>query len=118
MRRSAKLCRRLSLPFSLIPFPITCPAVKTREMSCSRCHRMFQRDREHHPGGRVLIVTHNTLIRVALCHLLGVPLSKYRTVFPSIDNGALSEIELQNRSSLSLEVQLAAGPTGGRAHRA
>ena len=49
-----------------------------------------------HSRGRVLVVTHNTLIRVALCQLLGVPLSKYRTVFPTIANGALSEIGLQD----------------------
>ncbi len=47
-----------------------------------------------HGQGRVLVVTHNTLIRVALCEFLGVPLSKYRTVFPSMDNAALSEIRL------------------------
>jgi broad specificity phosphatase PhoE len=45
-----------------------------------------------HPRGRVLVVTHNTLIRVALCQLLGVPLSQYRIVFPTIANAALSEI--------------------------
>ncbi len=45
-----------------------------------------------HQRGRVLVVTHNTLIRVALCHLLGVPLSQYRTVFRTIANAALSEI--------------------------
>jgi broad specificity phosphatase PhoE len=49
-----------------------------------------------HPRGRVLVVTHNTLIRVALCQLLGVPLSKYRTVFATIVNGALTEIHLQD----------------------
>ena len=62
-----------------------------------------------HPRGRVLVVTHNTLIRVALCQLLGVPLSKYRTVFPTIANGALSEIGLQDGLFLSLAVQLTAG---------
>ena len=41
-------------------------------------------------------MTHNTVIRVALCQLLGVPLSRYRTVFPTIANGALSEIGLQD----------------------
>jgi len=45
-----------------------------------------------HPRGRVLVVTHNTLIRVALCQLLGMPLSRYRNVFPTIANAALSEI--------------------------
>ena len=49
-----------------------------------------------HPRGRVLVVTHNTLVRVALCQLLGVPLSKYRTAFATIANGALTEILLQD----------------------
>jgi broad specificity phosphatase PhoE len=66
-----------------------------------------------HPRGRVLVVTHNTLIRVALCQLLGVPLSKYRTVFATIANGALSEIRLQDghfallRFNAPLETDLA-----------
>ena len=65
-----------------------------------------------HPRGRVLVVTHNTLIRVALCQLLGVPLSKYRTVFATIANGALSEIRLQDghvallRFNVPLEINL------------
>jgi broad specificity phosphatase PhoE len=49
-----------------------------------------------HPGGRVLVVTHNTLIRVALCQLLSIPLLNYRTAFPAIANAALSEIRLRN----------------------
>lgn len=49
-----------------------------------------------HPHGRVLVVTHNTLIRVALCQLLGVPLSKYRAAFSTVANGALSEIRVQD----------------------
>jgi len=49
-----------------------------------------------YPRGRVLVVMHNTLIRVALCQLLGVTLSKYRIAFPTIANGALSEVCLQD----------------------
>ena len=69
-----------------------------------------------HPRGRVLVVTHNTLIRVALCQLLGVPLSKYRTVFPTIANGALSEIGLQNGHVSLLKFNLPLGSNlAGRA---
>ncbi len=54
-----------------------------------------------HPGGRVLVVMHTTLIRLALCRLLGIPLSLYRSVFPFIRNGALTEIRLDgDRMSL------------------
>ena len=49
-----------------------------------------------YPRGCVLVVAHNTLIRVVLCQLLGVPLSKYRSAFPAIGNGALSEIRLRD----------------------
>lgn len=61
-----------------------------------RAIECFKEIETMHPRGRVLVVTHNTLIRVALCQLLGVPLSKYRTGFATIANGALSEIRLQN----------------------
>ena len=61
-----------------------------------RAIECFREVETMHPRGRVLVVTHNTLIRVAVCQLLGLPLSKYRAVFPTIANGALSEIGLQN----------------------
>ena len=61
-----------------------------------RAIECFEEIEKQHPRGRVLVVTHNTLIRVALCQLLGLPLSRYRTVFPTIGNGALSEIRLQD----------------------
>jgi probable phosphoglycerate mutase len=48
-----------------------------------------------YPAGRVLVVAHTTLFRLALCRLLGIPLRLYRTVFPFIRNGALTEIRLE-----------------------
>jgi probable phosphoglycerate mutase len=50
---------------------------------------------------RVLVVTHGSLLRLALCRLLGIPLSAYRTVYPLILNGAITEISL-NADSASL----------------
>ncbi|MYT34301.1 histidine phosphatase family protein [Streptomyces sp. MspMP-M5] len=49
-----------------------------------------------HPHGRILIVAHSTLIRVLLCHLLGIPLAEYRRTFPELHNGALTEIRIEN----------------------
>lgn len=46
------------------------------------------------PGERTLVVAHNTLIRLVLCRLLGIPLSTYRTVFAHLLNGARTEIAL------------------------
>ncbi|MEU9116757.1 histidine phosphatase family protein [Streptomyces sp. NPDC048483] len=46
------------------------------------------------PDGRILVVAHSTLLRLLLCHLLGIPLTDYRRVFPLLHNGALTEIRL------------------------
>jgi probable phosphoglycerate mutase len=43
-------------------------------------------------GGTVLVVAHSTLLRLALCELLCVPVARYRDVFPRLDNGALTRI--------------------------
>lgn len=45
-----------------------------------------------HPGATVLVVAHNTLIRLALCQLLGIDVRTYRQVFPGLDNGTLTEL--------------------------
>ncbi|SFB08187.1 probable phosphoglycerate mutase [Amycolatopsis marina] len=42
----------------------------------------------------VLVVAHNTLLRLTLCRMLGIPLSTYRTVFPQLGNCALTEIDI------------------------
>jgi broad specificity phosphatase PhoE len=64
--------------------------VVRRAMEC------FNEIRMAFPRGRVLVVTHNTVIRLALCQWLGVPLSKYRSAFPVMANGALSEIRMRD----------------------
>ena len=48
-----------------------------------------------HPEGRVLVVAHSTVIRLALCSLIGVALREYRQLFPSLSNCALTEIRLR-----------------------
>ncbi len=64
-----------------------------RAMAC------FEEMEGKHPGGRVLVVSHSTLIRLALCELIGVPLSTYRSVFPSIRSTALTEIHLEGEKA-------------------
>jgi probable phosphoglycerate mutase len=45
-----------------------------------------------HIGQKVLVVAHNTLIRLALCSLMGIPLKDYRRRFPRVLNVAISEV--------------------------
>ncbi len=71
-----------------------------------------------HPEGIVLVVAHNTLLRLALCALLELPLSRYRTVFPRLDNAAISEIRIGDEGSgpaslLSLNSRLNTIPEPG-----
>ncbi|MFG2058457.1 histidine phosphatase family protein [Micromonospora sp. NPDC048930] len=47
------------------------------------------------PAGRVLVVAHGTVIRLALCQLMGLRLGRYRQVFPVVDNCAGTEIRLR-----------------------
>lgn len=71
-----------------------------RAISC------FQEIELEHPGGRVLVVSHSTLIRLALCELIGVPLSTYRSVFPSIVSAGLTEIQLEGEKAALLRFNL------------
>ncbi|MFI5757252.1 histidine phosphatase family protein [Streptomyces sp. NPDC051569] len=47
-----------------------------------------------HPGRRVLVVAHNTLFRLVLCRLLGIPGREYRRVFPGLRNCAITELRV------------------------
>ena len=55
-----------------------------------------------HSGQRVLVVAHNTLLRLSLCQLLGIDVSRYRTVFPHLDNGTLTQLRLASDGTASL----------------
>jgi 2,3-bisphosphoglycerate-dependent phosphoglycerate mutase len=45
-----------------------------------------------HAGRTVLVVTHNTLLRLGLCRVLGVGLGQYRRLLPRVVNAAVSEV--------------------------
>ncbi|MFJ9627848.1 histidine phosphatase family protein [Streptomyces sp. NPDC091280] len=47
-----------------------------------------------HSGGRVLVVAHNTLLRLVLCRGLSIPPGEYRRVFPRLRNAAVSELRV------------------------
>jgi probable phosphoglycerate mutase len=68
------------------------------------------------PGERVLVVAHNSLLRLVLCRLLGIPLGDYRRVFPKLRNAALTELRLdpdtRTAGLLSLNVPTTTGPAG------
>jgi probable phosphoglycerate mutase len=44
------------------------------------------------PGGRLLVVAHNTLIRLVTCAVLGIPLGDYRRRLPELDPAATTTL--------------------------
>lgn len=69
--------------------------------------------RQRHPEGKVLVVAHSTAIRLALCALLGMPLNRYRTVFPLLVNCALTEVVLDRDVAAILSLNVPVLPTTG-----
>ncbi|MFF5262725.1 histidine phosphatase family protein [Actinomadura viridis] len=76
-------------------FPCGEHPVKAAERGVGALRRIAHR----HEGKRVLVVTHNTLLRLMLCELLGIPHSRYRTVFPQVMNCALTEVRMSGDSA-------------------
>lgn len=60
-----------------------------------------------HPDGRVLVVAHSAVIRLALCRLLGIPLADYRRRFPLLRNCALTEVRLRDGGAALLRFNTA-----------
>jgi len=67
-----------------------------------------------HPGGHALAITHNTLLRLTLCELLGIPHSRYRTVFPQVGNCAVSQLRLTGQDAALITFNQS---LGGITHR-
>ncbi|MEU1850036.1 histidine phosphatase family protein [Streptomyces sp. NPDC019990] len=55
-----------------------------------------------HAGGRVLVVAHNTLLRLVLCTLMSIPVREYRRVLPRLRNAAISELRMSPDGSAAL----------------
>jgi probable phosphoglycerate mutase len=49
---------------------------------------------DRYRGRSVLVIAHNTLLRLALCRWLGIPLSRYRAVLPRLDNAAATRLRV------------------------
>lgn len=72
------------------------PLSRARETAAAPAAALVER----HRGGSVLVVAHNTGLRLALCAWLGLPLTHYRAVLPRLDNAAVTRLRVPaDRSS-------------------
>ncbi|WP_232662294.1 histidine phosphatase family protein [Pseudonocardia sp. TRM90224] len=69
---------------------------------------------ERHRGSSVLVVAHNTAFRLALCAWLGIPLARYRDVFPRLDNAAITRLRVADDTTRSPALLCLNVPTHSR----
>ncbi|WP_019065597.1 histidine phosphatase family protein [Streptomyces hokutonensis] len=76
--------------------PAACPfpGAEDPTAAATRGLAALRRIAAAHSGGRVLVVAHNTLLRLVLCRALSIPLGDYRRVFPRLRNAAVSELRV------------------------
>jgi probable phosphoglycerate mutase len=78
------------------------PGAEDPTAAAARGAAALRRIATAHPGGRVLVVAHNTLLRLVLCTLLSIPAGEYRRVFPRLRNAAISELRVNPDGSAAL----------------
>ncbi len=76
------------------------PGAEPPQLAAERGVAALRRLAHDHDGSDpILVVAHNTVLRLCLCRLLGIPLSSYRTAFPVIANAAVTEVVLDGETS-------------------
>jgi broad specificity phosphatase PhoE len=92
------------------------PGAESPAAAAQRASRALRAVAGRHQGGTVLVVAHNTVLRLALCALLGLPIARYRQLFPVLENAAITHLLIPadgeaSASLLSLNVRHPHHPT-------
>jgi probable phosphoglycerate mutase len=93
-RTLAELDPEVVARFRADPVAHPFPGAEPPAAAAQRCAAALRRVAARHSQDTVLVVAHNTLLRLGLCALLGLPVARYRQVFPRLDNVAVTEIAL------------------------
>ncbi|MFI0511743.1 putative phosphoglycerate mutase [Streptomyces canus] len=88
--------------FRADPVAYPFPGAEDPTAAAERGTEALRRIAAARPGERVLVVAHNTLLRLTLCALLSIPLGEYRRVFPRLRNAAITELRLDAHGSAAL----------------
>ncbi|HWC79309.1 MAG TPA: histidine phosphatase family protein [Pseudonocardiaceae bacterium] len=84
------------------------PGGENPAFAVARCIAVLSGLATEFTGGTVMVIAHSTLFRMALCELLGLPIGRYRAVFPALHNCALNTVRLDEHGAalLSLNVRV------------
>jgi probable phosphoglycerate mutase len=74
------------------------PGAEDPRAAAERGAAALRRIAAAHEGERVLVVAHNTLLRLILCRFLSIPLADYRRVLPQLRNAAVTELRMDPES--------------------
>ncbi len=97
--------------FQTDPVAHPLPGGEDPKRATSRALASLEEITRAYPQGRVLIVTHNSLIRLVLCQMLGIPPAEYRRSFPSMRNCHLNHVRVLPGQQAAL-LQLNTPPLG------
>jgi probable phosphoglycerate mutase len=75
-----------------VAFPV--PGAESPGAAAQRAVAALRDVAARHRDRSVLVVAHNTLLRLALCMWLGIPLARYRAVLPRLDNAAATRLRV------------------------
>ncbi len=82
--------------FELDPVRDHFPGGEDPAEAADRVHEVFQEIGRAHQGQKVLVVAHNTLIRLLTCRVLGLRLNDYRRLLPALGPAALVRFRWQD----------------------
>jgi probable phosphoglycerate mutase len=87
---------QIAKAFEIDPVGYHFPGGEDPEAAAQRVHEVFGEIGRRHEGQRVLVVAHNTLMRLLVCRVLGLPLRDYRRLLPALGPGALVRLRWQD----------------------
>jgi probable phosphoglycerate mutase len=86
----------VSKAFELDPVRNHFPGGEDPVAAADRVHEVFGEIGKQHQGQKVLVVAHNTLIRLLVCRVLGLRLNDYRRLLPALGPAALVRFRWQD----------------------
>jgi broad specificity phosphatase PhoE len=95
-RRLSELPPDVVRAFELDPVRAHLPDGEDPVAAADRVHEAFHQLARQHEGQKVLVVAHNTLIRLLVCRVLGLELREYRRLLPTLDPAALVRFRWQD----------------------
>ncbi|RIQ17858.1 histidine phosphatase family protein [Jiangella rhizosphaerae] len=79
------------------------PGGEHPERAADRAEVALREIAARHPDGHVLVVAHNTIIRLVVCRFLGVPLRMYRTALRGMEPTATTALTFDADGGVMLE---------------